>query len=143
MNEVKPRKSYPGTPFEVFQYYSFVALLWASLGSFLYSAVLFLSQLGYWLFSGKWIPLSGRTLFTPRGASDTFPERLVLRIFDDVTWPWLVEPRSWLGVHKLVMWFIDGTLTLSLIYAGTAFMCLLAWWGNVKDPTRLVFKRGP
>lgn len=60
-------------------------------------------------------------LFLDRGSTPGHgPAILVIRPLSDIAWPWLSNPQSWLGVHKIVGWLLSSALTITLFILGVA-----------------------
>lgn len=104
-----------------------IAATLCSLPVFLYGAAIFLFQIVHWLQYGVWVDIAVIELFRDYiSFSHSFfedPLFAVPGIFKG-SWPWIIYPTSWFGLHKAIYSFLEF---LPLSWAVVALGCLIVW----------------
>lgn len=77
------------------EFISQVAIVFAS-----YAILLFIGQIFYWLYQGKWLELPFSLSFVETPVSERLPIGLIP--YGAIEWEWLSNPKSWIGLHKIV-----------------------------------------
>jgi hypothetical protein len=67
-------------------------------------AFLFVTQCAWWLYFGEWVPLPLGIVLLPVGSLQE----------------WLADPRSWIGLHKIVDLILSLPLPMCLMVAAAS-----------------------
>ena len=57
-----------------------------------------------------------------KGGWTSLPGQFFLPYAPDQFYFWIVEPGSWLGLHKFVVWFLDVPLSFLCLFVGYSLM---------------------
>jgi hypothetical protein len=82
------------------------------IGMILSSFLLFAYQIFLWLLEGVWTEYDLLKLAKSFSITDSLP--------------WLMQPKSWLGVHKVFLYFLEFPLSLGLIVGGVIWIIFIA-----------------
>lgn len=94
-------------------------MLCAFLGTALmaYAICLFCGQVVLYLRSGVWPPLSAVNLFINQEVNFTEDQLKLLQYVPTTTLyqEWLLHPVDWFGLHKIILWLLNGVSVPGLV----------------------------